>query len=73
MYIAIAILAAIFAVGAPGRSEKSSVVPAPAGQQVEGLVPNESPVLIDGRFSRKAAPWEKGVDPAEFLPSARTC
>lgn len=71
MYIAIAILAAIFAVN---TTEKAVPLPQPS-QQAAPAAPKAAPVLIDSRFSRKgeAAPWEKGTDPAEFLTSARTC
>lgn len=71
MYIAIAILAAIFAVN---TTEKAVPLP-PTSQQAAPAAPKAAPVLIDSRFFRKgeAAPWKKGTDPAEFLTSARTC
>jgi len=72
MYIAIAILAAIFAANTPAKSEKSSAIHIPAGHQAI-LPPKETPTLIDARFHSKSAPWEKNTDPAEFLPSSRTC
>lgn len=71
MYIAIAVLAAIFAVS-PAKTEKNTPVPLPQ-QQSAPAAPAAAPVLIDSRFSRKAAPWEKSADPAEFIPSAKTC
>lgn len=74
MYIAIAILAAIFAVNTPARTVKTEMVATPQ-QQTAPAAPKAVPVLIDSRFStkEKAMPWEKDTDPAEFLPSARTC
>ncbi len=72
MYITIAILAAIFAVTAPGKSEKASTLSIPAEQQ-EISTPKQTPILIDSRFSRKPAPWEKNTEPAEFFHSARIC
>lgn len=73
MYIAIAFLAAIFAVGTPARTEKAA--PAVPQQQAAPAAPKTAPVLIDSRFFRngEVAPWEKNDDPAEFLTSARTC
>jgi hypothetical protein len=73
MYIAIAILAALFTI-TPAKTQKPAAPAAAHAQSVPSVV-KESPVLIDTRFSRKNAvmPWEKNDDPAELMPSAKTC
>lgn len=74
MYVAIAILAALFAVSPAAKTAKP-VTPAPANTQAAPAAAKEAPVLIDSRFSRKdtVTPWEKNDDLSEFIPSNRTC
>lgn len=71
MYIAIAILAAIFAVNAPSKAGTPTA--SPRQTQVAPATKTEVPVLIDSRFPRNEAPWEKSTAPAAFLPSTKTC
>lgn len=73
MYIAIAILAALFTI-TPAKTQNPAT---PAAAHVQSAPPatKEAPLLIDTQFSRKntVTPWEKNDDLSEFIPSNRTC